>query len=98
MRYLPRTKDDQLAGVPRFFRAALEALQLSGASPRRLHELNDAGWHALLSFCDLAHLTLPLVMTCQAAAPEWVVSQAKQNLVDNRIRMKRIESAYGEIA
>jgi Uncharacterised nucleotidyltransferase len=98
MTHLLRTKDDQLAGVPRFFHAALEALQLSGASTRSLHELNDPGWHALLSFCDLAHLTLPLVMTCQAAAPEWVVSQAKRNLVDNRIRIKRIESAYTEIA
>jgi hypothetical protein len=92
------TNPEQLAGVPAFFPAALAALQLSGADTRRLHELTGASWHDLLNFCDLAHLTLPLVMTCQDAAPAWVVARANEKLADNKLRVMRIESAYTEIA
>jgi Uncharacterised nucleotidyltransferase len=92
------SKLNQLGGVPAFFGAVLDALQLSGAETRRLRALTDTEWDELLAFCDLAHMTLPLVMTCQEAAPAWVVSRVNENLVDNRVRVKRIESAYAEIA
>ena len=89
---------DQSAGVPGFFPAVLSGLQLSGARTQGLRELTDASWHELLAFCDLAHLTLPLVMACQDAAPGWVVARAHANLADNRVRVEKIASAYAEIA
>jgi hypothetical protein len=95
---LAASKTNELMGVPSFFPAALEALQLRGAKTRGLQELTDAGWHDLLAFCDLAHLTLPLVHACGDAAPGWVRLQSDQNLADNRLRVKRIEAAYTEVA
>ncbi len=56
---------NQSAGVPSFFVAVLEALQLRGAETLGLWELTDAKWQDLLSFCDLAHLTLPLVRSAR---------------------------------
>jgi hypothetical protein len=91
-------KRNQSAGVPSFFRAALEALQLRGAETLGLWELTDAKWRDLLTFCDLAHLTLPLMRTCQEDAPGWVLSRTTRNLADNKVRIKRIETAYREIA
>ena len=81
-----------------FFPAVLEALQLRGAETVGLWELTDTEWRNLLAFCDLAHLTLPLVMTCQEDAPGWVLSRAKRNLADNKVRVRRIATAYREIA
>jgi hypothetical protein len=97
-RMFKASKASELIGVPSFFSAALEALQLSGAKTRGLDELTDAQWRDLLAFCDLAHLTLPLVRACGDAAPGWVRLQSDQNLADNRLRVKRIEAAYTEIA
>ena len=45
-----------------------------------------------------AHLTLPLMRTCREDAPGWVLSRANRNLADNRMRVKRIETAYREVA
>ena len=89
---------NQSAGVPSFFVAVLEALQLRGAETVGLWELTEVRWQDLMSFCDLAHLTLPLVRLCQNDAPGWVLSRAKRNLADNRARIRRIETAYREIA
>ena len=97
-RVLTANKANELVGVPSFFPAVLEALQLQGAKTRGLAELTDAQWRDLLAFCDLAHLTLPLVRTCADAAPGWVRRQSDQNLADNRLRVQRIEAAYAEIA
>jgi Uncharacterised nucleotidyltransferase len=91
-------KLDRLAGVPGFFHSVMAGLQLGGPETRGLQELSDANWHDLLAFCDLAHLTLPLVRICQDAAPGWVVAQVEQSLADNRLRVKRIANAYTEIA
>ena len=73
-------KLNQSAGVPSFFHAAMEALQLRGAETLGLWELSDTEWRDLLAFCDLAHLTLPLVRICQEDAPGWVLSRAQRNL------------------
>src|SRR5271156_397665 len=89
---------NQLEGVPSFFVAVLEALQLRGAETLGLWELTDAKWQDLLAVCDLAHLTLPLMRTCREDAPGWVLSRAKRNLADNKIRVERIETAYREVA
>jgi hypothetical protein len=89
---------NQLERVPSFFSAVLDALQLRGAETQGLWELTEAKWHELLRFCDLAHLTLPLIRTCPEDAPAWVLSRAKRNLVDNKMREKRIEAAYREVA
>jgi Uncharacterised nucleotidyltransferase len=91
-------KLNQSAGVPSFFHAAMEALQLRGAETLGLWELSDTEWRDLLAFCDLAHLTLPLVRICQEDAPGWVLSRAQRNLADNRVRVARIEAAYTEVA
>src|ERR1700678_771770 len=89
---------NQSAGVPSFFVAVMEALQLRGAETVGLWELTEKRWHDLLGFCDLAHLTLPLVRTCQDDAPGWVLSRVKRNLADNRVRIGRIGAVYKEIA
>ena len=52
-----------------------------------LWELSDTKWEDLLAFCDLAHLTLPLVTACQDEAPGWVLSRVKRNLADNKVRV-----------
>jgi putative nucleotidyltransferase-like protein len=83
---------------PAFFPMVLDALQLRGAESVRIWELTDAQWEELLTFCDLAHLTLPLVKACRDDVPAWVLSRTKQNLADNRLRVHRIETAYREIA
>jgi hypothetical protein len=92
------TNPEQLGAAPVYFPAALAALRFSDVDTRSLQELTDASWHEQLTFCDLAHLTLPLVMSCQDVAPAWVVDRARQNLADNRVRVERIESVYQEIA
>jgi hypothetical protein len=81
-----------------FFPAVLDALQLRGAETVGLWELSDTEWENLLAFCDLAHVTLPLVMTCQDDAPGWVLSRVKRNLANNKVRVRRIATAYREIA
>ena len=91
-------KLNQSARTPGFFRAVMEALQLRGPETLGLWELSDTKWRDLLAFCDLAHLTLPLVRASQEDAPAWVLSRAKRNLADNRVRVARIEAAYTEIA
>jgi hypothetical protein len=78
--------------------AVLEGLQSRGAETVGLWELTDGKWEDLLTFCDLAHLTLPLVMISQDVAPGWVLSRVKKNLADNRVRVRRIQAAYREIA
>ncbi len=92
------SKINQLIGVPSFFPAALEALQLSGARTQGLAELTDAQWGDLLYFCDLAHLTIPIVRASGDAVPRWVRLQTDQKLADNTLRAKRIAVAYTEIA
>lgn len=92
------TKKEKIARVPRFFPPVLSALRLTGADKNGLHELSDAEWHDLLAFCDLAHLTLPLVMTCQSEVPPSVLARAQENIADNKLRVRKIESAYLEIA
>jgi hypothetical protein len=89
---------NQLEGVPSSFIAALEALQLRGAETLGLWEQTDAKWQDLLNFCDLAHLTLPLMRSCRDDAPGWVLSRGNRNLADNRMRVKLIETAYREVA
>jgi hypothetical protein len=81
-----------------FFPAVLDALQLRGAETVGLWELSDTEWENLLAFCDLAHVTLPLVMTCQDDAPGWVLTRVKRNLANNKVRVRRIATAYREIA
>jgi hypothetical protein len=63
-----------------------------------LRQLSDADWRELLAFCDMAHLTLPLVLRNKAAVPGWVWLRAGNNLADNRRRRQKIAEAYGEIA
>ncbi len=71
---------------------------MRGAETLGLWELSDTKWRDLLAFCDLAHLTLPLVRICQDDAPGWVLSRAKRNLADNRVRVAADRDCLSEIA
>src|ERR1700728_3893269 len=84
------------AGVPAFFKPAMLALHFGEPRPQALRQLSDSAWRKLLACGDLAHLTLPLVLRCEAEAPAWVLQRVAQNLVDNRARRLRIAAAYRE--
>ena len=84
--------------IPREVAALLEALQLEGANTDALLGLEDADWHRLLEFCDLAHLALPLSQANTAGFPGWVVDRLQRNVADNGQRFERIKAAYIEAA
>jgi hypothetical protein len=88
----------QSGALPSFFVAVMAALQLNEPQPQSLTLLSDGDWHELLTFCDLAHLTLPLLDPCKSVAPAWVRSRMNQNLADNCTRKHKIALAYDEIA
>ena len=89
---------EKLRGMPRFFPPVLDALRFRNAETAALQSLNDVEWQQLLEFCDLAHLTLPLVHVCQEIAPSWVISRISQNIADNKERTEKVKSAYVEMA
>ncbi len=86
------------AGVPAFFTAILQALQFDRPEVQSLQTLPSADWHELLLFGDLAHLTLPLMRLCGAAAPEWVRARTEQNRADNTLRVQQIQKTYLEMS
>src|ERR1700693_1687106 len=87
-----------MSGLPRHIVAALAALKFSGARREQLRSLEDSEWKDLLSFCDLAHLTIPLSRVCGDDLPPWVRSRIAQNIADNARRFERIKEVYEEFA
>jgi hypothetical protein len=85
-------------GLPVFFRPLMAALQWMDPQPQQLRDLAQPDWRDMLDFCDLAHLTLPLVSRSASVMPAWVLERAERNLADNRIRAAKIAEAYREIA
>src|ERR1700753_2713840 len=86
------------ARVPDYFAPMMAALRLDDPQPHELLQLSEQSWTALLSFADLAHLTLPLLFPLRGRLPVWVQQRVEQNLDDNRKRRRRITDAYREIA
>lgn len=84
--------------VPTFFPPLLSALQFRNPQIDALQKLNTTEWEELLSFSDLAHLTLLLSELPSDVLPSWVMSRIQTNVRDNTQRVERIEDAYREIA
>ncbi|MGD0498114.1 MAG: nucleotidyltransferase family protein [Bryobacteraceae bacterium] len=86
------------ARVPRYTRAALEALGFDGAGSGLLRALDDAEYRSLLRFCDKAHLALTLHHFHGDAMPGWVRDRLERNLHDYSKRFARLKAALFEIA
>src|SRR5882724_1293179 len=84
--------------VPTFFPPLLSALQFRNPQIEALQSLNTTEWEELLSFSDLAHLTLLLSELPLEVLPSWVISRVQANVRDNAKRIERIKDAYREIA
>jgi hypothetical protein len=84
--------------IPREVAALLDALQMEGSNTEALLALDDAGWHRLLEFCDLALLALSLSQVDTAGLPQWVVRRLEQNVADSARRSERVKAAYVEAA
>ena len=85
-----------MSKTPRGVSAALEALKFRGARREELGELDESEWDEVFSFCDLAHLTIPLLRSCGDQLPTWVRSRIEQNVADNTLRFERIKKIYEE--
>jgi hypothetical protein len=72
------------ARIPRYARAALEALGFDGAGSGLLRDLDDAEYRSLLRFCDRAHLALTLDHFHGDAMPGWVRDRLERNLRETR--------------
>ena len=84
--------------VPAEVTALLSALQLNETRTTLLKFLSDEEWLKLLSFCEIAHLTLPLAQLPMDGFPLWVVERLITNLSDNAIRFESIKKTYEEVA
>jgi len=84
--------------VPSEFKALLSALQLSNPDTEPLEKLTDEEWSSLLTFCDLAQLTLPLAQLRIDGTPHWVSERLATNLADSTLRFERIKATYREAA
>lgn len=82
--------------TPHEVAALIAALQLYEPSTARLKTLSDQEWSKLLTFCDLAHLTLALAQLSSDGFPDWVVEGLNKNVVDNIQRFKRVKATYKE--
>ena len=91
-RGVPKTR------IPRYARAALEALGFDGAGDCLLRRLDDAEYRRLLVFCDKAHLALTLHHFHRDAMPGWVSDRLDGNLRDYSKRFARLKASLFEIA
>ncbi len=82
--------------IPPEVKALLSALQLSEPELAPLKTLSSEEWASLLSFSDLAHLTLQIAQLPMDGFPDWVVERLRSNLEDNVLRYERIKSTYRE--
>jgi len=86
------------ARVPRYARAALEALSFNGSGAGLLRDLDEAEYRQLLRFCDRANLALTLHRYHGDAMPEWVRNRLERNLRDTSQRFARLKASLFEIA
>ncbi len=85
-----------LSHMPSEVAALMAALQHSVADTRQLQQLGDEEWNKLLTFTDLAHLTLPLAQLDWKGFPLWVMERLESNLADNALRFERVKATYKE--
>ncbi|MGC2212274.1 MAG: nucleotidyltransferase family protein [Silvibacterium sp.] len=78
--------------------ALIAALQLREPDTSLLQVLSDQEWTSLLTFSDLAHLTLPLAQLPGTGFPSWVVERLAINSADNALRFERVKASYKEAA
>jgi len=84
--------------IPREVTALIAALQLREPDTTPLQRLDDHEWASLLTFCDLAHLTLPLAQLPGSGFPSWVAERLRTNVADNTLRFDRMKATYKEAA
>ncbi len=89
---------ERIRGVPAYLTALVASLQFRGARPGAIADLTDHDWQELLSFCDVAHLTLLLPQLPPDLLPDWVKSRVQRNVSDNALRWERIKTAYGALS
>jgi hypothetical protein len=83
--------------LPRFARAALQALRLDDPDHSALEQLDDREWRNLLAFTDRMKVTLVLAHRQEDALPEWVRERTARDLAGNRERCRKLWSAFDEI-
>lgn len=82
--------------IPSEVKALLFALQLRDPDLSQLMRLDDDGWTKLLSYCDVAHLTLTVAQLPAGCMPHWVAKRLNGNLADNALRFERVKATYRE--
>jgi hypothetical protein len=87
-----------LSHMPPEVAALMTALQHNLADMRQLQRLGDEDWNKLLTFTDLAHLTLTLAQFDRKGFPLWVMERLKSNLTYNALRFERVKATYKEAA
>jgi MFS family permease len=87
-----------MSQIPHHVQALLSALQFQNAEPGELAALHETEWQELLEFCDLAHLTFPLLQSGRNVLPGWVRERLEQNAADNANRFENIKLVYSEMA
>jgi Uncharacterised nucleotidyltransferase len=82
--------------IPPEFAALLPALQLRRPDTTHLKALSDREWASLLTFSNLAQLSLPIAQLPMVGFPDWIVEQLKINIADNALRFERVKATYRE--
>ena len=78
--------------IPKEVKALFAALRLCGGQTEQLGDLNDPEWKSLLSFCEMANLTFPLLQIEKKGFPDWVVEHLETNAADNARRFERVKA------
>jgi len=84
--------------VPREIAALIKSLHMRKTDVVSLNNLSHQEWTSLLTFCDLAHLTLVLAQLPMQDFPSWVAERLKVNVADNAQRFERVKVTYAEAA
>jgi Uncharacterised nucleotidyltransferase len=90
--------DNRSPRIPHEVAALIEALKLREPNTEFLKGLSDQRWTNLLTFCDLAHLTLALAQLPMEGFPRWVDERLTINFADNAKRFKRVKATYKEVS
>lgn len=88
----------EVASIPRYAKALLQALNFENRDGNGLRQLSDCEWRQLLEFCDEAQLTLVLGELGRPFLPIWVKARIQRNAAGNALRFERIKAATLEIA
>ena len=86
------------AAVPANVALLLGALRLKTPQAGKWHELSDADWQDLLSFCTWANLLLCLAQLPNDEFPSWVTERLAKHISDNSLRFERVKGTYLEAA